>query len=231
MSIKILVIEDDHEIAEIIKDFLINEGYEVKTIHSGKEAVEVFHSFLPQLLILDIMLPDCDGVELCRKFRNLSDIPIIMLSAKDGDIDKIISLGLGADDYMTKPFSPTVLVARVKAHLRRYLQMKNTSIQQDSSLIFGDLKIDEQGFAVYLKGEKINLVQKEFEVLLLLAKNKGKMYTREQIYDQVWGSDEFGEISTVTVHIRRVRKKIEVDPSNPKYIKTIWGVGYIFEDF
>jgi len=175
------------------------------------------------------MLPDYDGMELCRRFRNISDAPIIMLSAKNGEIDKIISLGLGADDYMTKPFSPTELVARVKAHLRRYLIIKSTDSNKEQPTDFGGLRIDEKGFAVYLDGKKVNLVQKEFEILLLLARNKGQMFTREQIYDAVWGADEFGEISTVTVHIRRIRKKLEMDPSNPKYIKTIWGVGYIFD--
>jgi two-component system, OmpR family, response regulator VicR len=226
MSIRLLVIEDDRQIAEIVRDFLVNEGYEVKLIHSGEKAVKAFDSFLPHLLIIDIMLPDGDGVELCRQFRNRSDLPIIMLSAKDGDIDKILSLGLGADDYMTKPFSPTELVARVKAHLRRYLQMKENGV---SALQFDHLQIDEQGFAVYLRGKKVSLAQKEFEILLLLAKNKGTLFTKEQIYDQIWGVDEYGEISTVTVHIRRIRKKIEDDPSNPIYIKTVWGVGYLFE--
>lgn len=228
MPIKLLIIEDDVEIANIVRDFLVVEGYEVRTTNSGKEAIEAFNSFLPQLAIIDIMLPDYDGVELCRRFRNSSDIPIIMLSAKNGDIDKILSLGLGADDYLTKPFSPTELVARVKAHLRRYLLLKNNE-ENNQPLIFGNMQIDERAFAVFIDGRRINFVQKEFEILLLLAKNKGRLYSREEIYDEVWGREEFGEISTVTVHIRRIRKKLEEDPANPKYIKTIWGVGYIFE--
>lgn len=229
MSIRLMVIEDDQDIANIVKDFLVNESYDVQIVHSGREAVKLFNSFLPHLVIIDIMLPDYDGVELCRQFRSQSAIPIIMISAKNGDIDKILSLGLGADDYLTKPFSPSELVARVKAHLRRYLQMYSHSVEQDQQLRFGRLEIDVKGFSVYLNGQRINLVQKEFEILLLLAKHRGTMFTREQIYEQIWGPDEYGEISTVTVHIRRIRKKIEEDPSNPSYIKTIWGVGYIFE--
>ncbi|MFW6016129.1 MAG: response regulator transcription factor, partial [bacterium] len=171
MQKKILVVEDEKEIANIIKDFLEIEGFEVKTVDNGKKAIDIFNSFLPNLVILDIMLPETDGMELCRIFRNSSDIPIIMVSAKDGDVDKILSLGFGADDYVTKPFSPTELVARVKAHLRRYVSTENKT-NNNSKLIFNSLEIDEDSFAVYVNNKKVNLVPKEFEVLLLLEKNE-----------------------------------------------------------
>lgn len=225
---RVLIVDDEKEIANILSDFLENEGMETRTAYNGREAYEKFKSFSPSLVILDIMLPDDDGMEICRRIRNESDIPIIMLSAKDTDIDKILSLGLGADDYLTKPFSPAVVVAHVKAQLRRYMVTNNNAA--DERIFIKTMMIDAKKHLVKIDDKQVDLVSKEFEILWLLASNPGEVFTKEDIYDEVWGVDEFGEIGTVTVHIRKLRTKIEVDPSNPIYIKTIWGVGYKFDD-
>lgn len=225
---RVLIVDDEKEIANILSDFIANEGMKTTTAYNGREAYEKFRSFSPSLVILDIMLPDDDGMEICRRIRNESDIPIIMLSAKDTDIDKILSLGLGADDYLTKPFSPAVVVAHVKAQLRRY--MATNKNPTDERLFIKNMMIDAKKHLVKIDDIQVELVSKEFEILWLLASNPGTVFTKEEIYDEVWGVDEFGEIGTVTVHIRKLRTKIEVDPSNPVYIKTIWGVGYKFDD-
>ncbi|WP_425447257.1 response regulator [Dethiothermospora halolimnae] len=225
---RVLIVDDEKEIADILRDFIANEGIEVMTAYDGEEAYNKFKSFSPSLVILDIMLPDDDGMEICRRIRNESDIPIIMLSAKDADIDKILSLGLGADDYLTKPFSPAVVVAHVKAHLRRYMATNNNDA--DKGLVIKNMMIDPKKHLVKIDGRQIELVNKEFEILWLLASNAGTVFTKEEIYDEIWGPDEFGEIGTVTVHIRKIRTKVEVDPANPTYIKTIWGVGYKLDD-
>ncbi|MBS4537364.1 response regulator transcription factor [Clostridium sp. D2Q-11] len=226
---RVLIVDDEKEIADILRDFITTEGMEAMTAYNGGEAYEKFKSFSPSLVILDIMLPDNDGMEICRRIRNESDIPIIMLSAKDTDIDKIISLGLGADDYLTKPFSPAVVVAHVKAQLRRYMSTNRKSEDEDG-LFIKNMKINLKKHLVEVDDKQIELVHKEFEILWLLASNAGTVFTKEQIYDEVWGVDEFGEIGTVTVHIRKLRTKIEADPAHPIYIKTIWGVGYKFDD-
>ena len=173
------------------------------------------------------MLPKVDGMEICKIIRGKSNIPILMLSAKKSDVDKVLGLGLGADDYMTKPFSPKELVARIKAQLRRYNQLSKSNFK-NNSLEFKDLKIDLDGYNVYLEGEKVQFSAKEFEILKFLALNPERVYSREQIFDQIWGFNEFGDINTVTVHIRKIREKIEEDSSNPQYIETVWGVGYKF---
>lgn len=222
---KIVVVDDEREITELVRDYLENEGYEVSIAFDGEQGLAQYHEKNPDLIILDIMLPKLEGTELCRMIRNESSIPIIMLSARKTDIDKILSLGLGADDYMTKPFSPGELVARVKAHLRRYKQMP---LATDKHLSFDDLEIDEKGHNAFIKGHPIELSAKEFALLLYLAKHRGQVFTREQLFNHVWGFEEYGDINTVTVHIRRIREKIETDPSTPNYIKTVWGVGYKF---
>jgi len=187
----------------------------------------LIETFKPNLLVLDIMLPDDDGMEICRKVRNQSDIPVIMLSAKDTDFDKIISLGLGADEYLTKPFSPAVVVAHIKALIRRY---RTKSGSPDRNIIrFDDFIMDLKKHSLVVDDREIYLVGREFELLWYLASNEGQVFTKEQLYDAIWGEEEFGEISTVTVHIRKIRSKIEKDDGNPAYIKTIWGVGYKFE--
>lgn len=225
---KILIVEDEVEIAELVRDYLLAEGLEPILGHDGEVGLTLYKAHKPDLAILDIMVPNLDGMELCRMIRNDSNIPIIMLSAKQTDIDKILSLGLGADDYVTKPFSPRELVARVKAQLRRYTQLSSTSIK-DNILTYDELEIHEKNYYVTLSHNAISLSAKEFEVLKLLASNPMQVFTREQIFDQVWGYHEYGDINTVTVHIKKIREKIEVDPSKPQFIKTVWGVGYKFE--
>lgn len=225
---KILICDDEVEIAELISDYLEAEGYETKLVADGDECINVFHQFNPDFLVLDIMLPGLDGMEVCRRLRAESDIPILMVSAKKSDLDKVLGLGLGADDYVTKPFSPAELVARVKSHIRRYAGMSGKR-DTVSVLKYGDLEIDSKSYQVSIAGRQINLSAKEFELLQFLAGNPAQVFTREQIFDNVWGLEEFGDINTVTVHIRKIREKIEADPSNPEYIKTVWGVGYKFE--
>jgi len=227
MENKVLVVDDEKELANILKDFLENEGIKTQVAYSGSECEALLKSFEPNLVVLDIMLPDDDGMEICRKIRSESDIPIIMLSAKDTDIDKILSLGLGADEYLTKPYSPVVVVAHIKALLRRY----RTSNKTDQTHIInrGIFTMDSKKYSVIVHDKSVKLVSKEFELLWYLASHSGDVFTKEQLYDAIWGEDEFGEISTITVHIRKIREKIEKDPSKPEFIKTIWGVGYKFE--
>ena len=224
---KVLVVEDEQEIRELIRDYLEVEGFEVAMAEDGEEGLNKFKSYDPDIIVLDIMLPKIDGMEICKTIRNKSNIPILMLSAKKSDVDKVLGLGLGADDYMTKPFSPKELVARIKAQLRRYKELSQTNVQKNS-LEFKDLKIDLDAYNVFLEGEKIQLSAKEFEILKFLALNPERVYSREQIFDQIWGFNEYGDINTVTVHIRKIREKIEQDSSNPEYIETVWGVGYKF---
>lgn len=227
MESRVLIVDDEKELALILQDFLQKDGIKAKVAFNGEKAYEAFEIFKPTLAVLDIMLPDDDGMEICRKIRNESDIPIIMLSAKDTDFDKIISLGLGADEYLTKPFSPEVVVAHIKALIRRYRTQAGIS---NSQIICNDNFImDVKKHKLEVDGQEIYLVGKEFELLWYLASNEGQVFTKEQLYDAVWGEEEFGEISTVTVHIRKIRSKIEKDDSKPKLIKTIWGVGYKFE--
>lgn len=228
MGKKILLVDDEVEITGIIQDFLRNDGFETVIAASGEEALMLLEQEDIGLAVLDIMLPDFDGMELCRLIRNRSNIPIIMLSARASDIDKILSLGLGADDYMTKPFSVAELSARVKANIRRYSALNNTTKKQEV-YTFDELLVDEKAYSVLVASKKITMTAKEFEILLLLCKNTDTVFTKEQIYDRIWGKDEFGDISTVTVHIRKIREKIEADPSQPKWIKTVWGVGYSFD--
>lgn len=226
MAYKILIVDDEKELADVLKDFLDNEGYETQAAYDGIGARKMITSFDPDLLILDIMLPDDDGMEICREVRNHKDIPIIMLSAKNTDVDKIIALGLGADDYLTKPYSPAVVVAHVKAHLRRYRKALNPT---QSELIKKHLYMNKEKHEFKLYDDVIELKAKEFDLLYFLVKNEGVVYSKEALYDAVWGVDEFGELSTVTVHIRKIRSHIESKGHNPEFIKTIWGVGYKFE--
>lgn len=224
---RILIVDDEIELANIVRDYLRAEGFIVEIASNGASAVNVFETFKPQLILLDIMLPDYDGMEVCRRLRSNSNIPIIMLSAKNSDIDKILGLGLGADDYISKPFSPGELVARVKAHLRRYV---NQFFEEPvKHLKFGTLEIDDKAYTVSVNNKKVDLAAKEFEILSFLAHHPLQVFTREQLFNQVWGFDEYGDINTVTVHIRKIREKIEQNPSQPTFIKTVWGVGYKFD--
>lgn len=225
---KILVVDDEIEICELIRDYLQREGYYVVLASDGEQGLSLYRQHNPMLIILDVMLPKLDGMEICRIVRSESSVPIIMLSAKKSDVDKILGLGFGADDYISKPFSPRELVARVKAHIRRYTMLSSKSSLNDHLLKYNDLEIDKKGYNVYVAGEKIDLAAKEFEVLLFLALNPHQVFKREQIFEKIWGYNEYGDISTITVHIRKIREKIEKNPSSPKFIKTVWGVGYKF---
>ncbi len=227
---KILIIEDEITIAELQRDYLEVNGFSVDIQQQGdiglKKALEESYD----LIILDLMLPMMDGFEICRQIRKVKDIPILMISAKKEDVDKIRGLGLGADDYITKPFSPSELVARVKAHLSRYDRLStNKNNGEKEEIKIRGLSIDKTSRRVFVNEREITLTTKEFDLLTLLASNPNRVYTKDELFDKVWGMESLGDIATVTVHIRRVREKIELDPSNPKYIHTIWGVGYRFE--
>lgn len=225
---RILVVDDEVELAEIIRDYLQAEGFKVCIAFDGQEAIKSFKNFDPQIVILDVMLPNIDGMEVCRIIRSQSSIPVLMLSAKVSDIDKILGLGLGADDYISKPFSPGELVARVKAQLRRYIHLSSPTRQSDV-IQYGKMKIDNKSYSVSIDGKKAELAAKEFELLSFMASHHQQVFTREQLFNQIWGFDEYGDMNTVTVHIRKIREKVEQDPSNPVFIKTVWGVGYKFE--
>lgn len=227
MEIKVLIVEDDLEIANLIKGYLSREGFIPKIAQDGLTGLQLIQFFQPDLIILDIMLPKLDGFQLCREVRAFNKkIPIVIVSAKDEDTDTILALDLGADDYITKPFSPSVLTAKVKALIRRSLA-NNGEI--NSILKFGDLTIDLAGYNVSIGDKQINLPTKEFELLKFLATHPGKVFTREEIYEQVWGFDSLDDVATVTVHVKRLRQKIEKNPNSPQYIKTVWGIGYKFE--
>ncbi|GAA0180522.1 response regulator transcription factor [Clostridium sediminicola] len=225
---KILIIDDEVELSDIVGDFLKAEGFQVYTAVNGQEGLLCFKKEKHQLVILDIMLPLVDGMEICRTIRGISNVPIIMLSAKSNSTDKVISLGLGADDYIMKPFDTMELIARVKAQLRRYTQFSMPE-EESGVLTFGKLVIDDKAYAVYVNSKIVNLAAKEFEILSYMAHNPNRVFTMEQIFNQIWGFEEYGDITTVRVHIRKIREKIEDNPSEPVYIKTVWGVGYKFD--
>ncbi|MGI6188715.1 MAG: response regulator transcription factor [Clostridiales bacterium] len=223
----ILVVDDEREIAELVRDYLEYEGFNVILAFDGQQALKLYQKHQPDMAILDVMLPKLDGLEVCKTIRSKSSIPILMLSAKKSDVDKILGLGLGADDYVTKPFSPKVLVARVMAHLRRYRQISDLTKKGDR-LSFSNLVIDLGAYSVYVNDKPVALSSKEFEVLKFLAMHPNRVFTREEIFNNVWGYNEYGDINTVTVHISKIREKIEKDPACPVYIQTVWGVGYKF---
>lgn len=225
----ILIVEDESEIAELLQDYLEEEQFDVLIAGDGDEALQMFKSYRPQLVILDIMLPKLNGLELCRIIRAESAVPIILLSAKKSDVDKILGLGLGADDYVVKPFSPGEVVARVKAQLRRVNQLSAPAEKPEDLLRFSELEIHLKAYEVKVRNRPVSCSAKEFEVLRFLALHPNQVLTREQIFGQVWGYNEYGDLNTVTVHIKKLREKIEEDPSNPLYIKTVWGVGYKFD--
>ncbi|WP_279389090.1 response regulator YycF [Hazenella coriacea] len=233
VSSKILVVEDEKPIADIIKFNLEKEGYQVDCIHDGSEAIESVLSSPPDLMLLDLMLPGADGIEVCRRVRQHHQFPIIMLTAKDSELDKVLGLEIGADDYVTKPFSNRELLARIKANLRR-IQTQNepTTLEakNKNSLTVGELSIDANSFVVTKRGKTIDLTHKEFDLLLNLAKHVNQVLTREHLLQSVWGYDYFGDVRTVDVAIRRLREKIEDDPGAPKYIITRRGIGYTMRD-
>ena len=228
---KILIIEDDTSIAELQKDYLEVAGFEVSIYANGLDGLSAFRENEFDLLILDIMLPGMDGLDVLRSLKEDKDIPVLLVSAKKEEIDKIKGLSLGADDYITKPFSPGELVARVKAHLENYERLKNrfgVGTMKRNSLTIRGLKIDVDSRRVFVLGQEMNLAQKEFGLLLYLAQNPNRVFGREELFERVWGLDALGDSATVTVHIARIREKIESDPSNPQYVETVWGAGYRF---
>lgn len=218
----ILVVDDERLIVKGIKGSLEIQGYKVYTAYTGNEALNIINNEKIDFIILDLMLPDIDGMMLCKKIREKYDTPILMLTAKDGDYDKILGFELGADDYMTKPFNVLELIARIKAISRRYKSEKNTSV-----LEFADLVINYTERKVYVRNEEVRLTQKEFDMLYLMAKNPGRVFTREEIYDYIW-KEEAVDVRTIDVHIKNLREKIEENIKSPKYIMTKWGVGYYF---
>jgi two-component system response regulator RegX3 len=225
---KILVVEDEESVLDPLELLLTKEGYSIVTARDGKEALEKFDQSSPDLILLDLMLPEISGTQVCRQIRSKSSVPIIMLTAKDTEVDKVVGLELGADDYIVKPYSKAELVARIKAVLRR---QNNESVSGDLGLITaGPVSIDIDRHLVTINGSTISLPLKEFELLEFLARNKGRVLTRTQLIDRVWGSDYFGDTKTLDVHVKRLRAKIEKDPANPVYIQTIRGLGYKFED-
>lgn len=231
MKKKILIIEDDSSIAELQKDYLEVAGFEVSVCVDGLEGLKALQENEVDLLILDIMLPGMDGLEILLSMKENKDIPVLLVSAKKEEIDKIKGLSLGADDYITKPFSPGELVARVKAHLENYERLKHRfseKVKKGNVLTIRGLKIDKDSHRVFVLGQEVNLAQKEFGLLLYLAQNPNRVFGREELFERVWGLDALGDSATVTVHIGRVREKIESDPSNPQYVETVWGAGYRF---
>lgn len=223
---KILVVDDEKPIAEILKFNLEKEGYEVICAHDGNDAIELAEKEKPDLILLDIMLPGKDGNEVCREIRKTQNMPIIMLTAKDTELDKVLGLELGADDYVTKPFSNRELIARVKANLRRQQQVKEETTAPKKEIKIGNLTIHPDAYSVTRDGEHIDLTHREFELFYYLARHIGQVMTREHLLETVWGYDYFGDVRTVDVTVRRLREKIEEDPSNPTWIVTRRGVGY-----
>jgi two-component system, OmpR family, response regulator VicR len=221
---KILVVDDEMPIAEILKFSLEKEGFRVILAHDGQEAVRMAQAEQPDLILLDIMLPKKDGFEVCKEIRTFSNVPVIMLTARDSEIDKVLGLEIGADDYVTKPFSTRELIARVKANLRR-VSVTETKGQKPKWIV-GDLVIDTATYEVYKRNVPVEVTHREFELLSYMAKHRGTVLTREHLLQEVWGYDYFGDVRTVDVTIRRLREKIEDDPSNPEYILTRRGVGY-----
>ena len=227
--LNILVCDDDKEIVDAIEIYLVQEGYQVLKAYDGVQAMEILQEQEVHLLIIDIMMPRLDGIHATLKIRETSSIPIIMLSAKTEDADKILGLNIGADDYMAKPFNPLELVARVKSQLRRYTELGN--ITEDSYNVFktGDLVINDDLKEVMVDGNVVKMTPIEYNILLLLVKNQGKVFSINQIYESIWNEDAIGADNTVAVHIRHIREKIEINPKEPKYLKVVWGIGYKIE--
>lgn len=226
---KILIVEDEEAIADLEKDYLELSDFEVTIENNGDKGLETALKGNYDLVILDLMLPGIDGFEVCKKIREEKNIPIIMVSAKKDDIDKIRGLGLGADDYMTKPFSPSELVARVKAHMARYERLVGSNQKVNDIIEIRGLKIDKTARRVYVDGEERIFTTKEFDLLTFLAENPNHVYSKEELFREIWDMDSIGDIATVTVHIKKIREKIEFDTAKPQYIETIWGIGYRFK--
>lgn len=227
---KVLIIEDEQSIAELEKDYLELYDFEVNIEHDGQKGLDRALLENYDMVIVDLMLPTIDGFEICKRIREVKDIPILVVSAKKEDIDKIRGLELGADDYITKPFSPSELVARVKAHLSRYERLVRSGAGQENEFIeIRGIKIDKTARRVFVNGEEKILTTKEFDLLTFLAGNPNRVYTKEELFKEIWNMDSIGDIATVTVHIKKIREKIELNTAKPQYIETIWGVGYRFK--
>lgn len=226
----ILIVDDEKEIRDLIGIYLLNEGYHILHAQNGLEALKLLEKKDVHLVILDIMMPVMDGIQLCMKIRENRNMPIIMLSARDTDIDKILGLGTGADDYMTKPFNPMELVARVKSQLRRYTKFNQVQGTDKGEIVIDGLVINSDTHQVRVDGKEIKLTPREFDILELLAQNRGKVFSIDKIYESVWKQDFYDSENTVMVHIRKIREKIEDNPRKPRYIKTVWGVGYKIEN-
>lgn len=224
---KILIIEDDTSIALVERDYLEIEGYEVDIASDGEKGIERGNSGEYNLILLDLMLPKIDGFEVCKKLREKLDIPILMVTARGEDIDKIRGLGLGADDYIEKPFSPHVLVARVKANLAQYKRVSKED-DKSSEIIIGDVRLNAKTHRLYVRDREVELKNKEYELLYFMMMNADIIFDKETLYEKVWGMDAMGDNATVAVHVNRLREKMEKDPSNPEYIETVWGAGYRF---
>ncbi len=226
---RILIVEDEVAIADLEKDYLELSGFEVEIENDGTKGLErALHEEF-DLFILDLMLPGVDGFEICKKIRKTKNTPILMVSAKKDDIDKIRGLGLGADDYVTKPFSPSELVARVKAHLARYERLIGSNMPQNDIIEIRGIKIDKTARRVWVNGEEKQFTTKEFDLLTFLAENPNHVFTKEELFRKIWDMESIGDIATVTVHIKKIREKIEMNTNKPQYIETIWGVGYRFK--
>ncbi len=226
----ILICDDDKEIVDAIEIYLKNEGYKVYKAYDGEEAIRILKVEDIQLLIMDVMMPKLDGIHATLKIREYSSIPIIMLSAKTEDTDKILGLNVGADDYVSKPFNPLELIARVKSNLRRYTKLGNMNVPEESNVYrIGGLCMDDDTKEVTVDGEPVRLTPIEYSILLLLVKNPGRVYSIDQIYENIWNEAAIGADNTVAVHIRHIREKIEINPKDPRYLKVVWGVGYKVE--
>lgn len=226
---RVLIVEDELAIAELEKDYLELSSFEVEIETDGEKGLKLGLTEDFDMIILDIMLPGVDGFEICKQIREKKDIPILMVSAKKEDIDKIRGLGLGADDYITKPFSPSELVARVKAHLERYRRLVSSNTQENDVVEIRGLKIDKTARRVYLNGEEKAFTTKEFDLLTFLASHPNRVFTKEELFNKIWDMESLGDIATVTVRIKKIREKIELNTAKPQYIETIWGVGYRFK--
>ncbi|EHL78831.1 response regulator transcription factor [Bacillus smithii] len=225
---RILFIEDDHVIAEVQKDYLEANGFSVDIASSGNKGLQMALSGAYDLILLDLMLPHTDGFEICRQVRKVLNIPILIVSAKKEDVDKIRGLGMGADDYIIKPFSLGELVARVKAHLSRFERLVGSVERKTEEIRIRGIVIDKRSRKVFVNGKEVLLTSKEYDLLLLFVTHPNQVFSKEQIFERIWGMDSLGDMATVTMHVSKLREKIELDPTNPQYIQTIWGVGYRF---
>lgn len=226
----ILVCDDDKEIVDAIDIYLSQEGYHILKAYDGLQAIEIMKKEEVHLILLDIMMPNLDGIRATRKIRETSSVPIIMLAAKSEDVDKILGLNIGADDYITKPFNPLELIARVKSQLRRYTQLGNLATEEKEAVyVCGGLVVNDDLKTVTVDGEPVKLTPIEYNILVLLIKNQGKVFSIEQIYENIWNEEAIGADNTVAVHIRHIREKIEINPREPRYLKVVWGIGYKIE--